>query len=94
MCQQDFSFYSFIIRLSRQTGVRFFLISLKKQNDVMLGKIEREQLLEMLAPLEEKMLEIARVRGRSSFLLPTQYDGPGIPHPHNFLQLFEVSAES
>jgi len=42
----------------------FFLTSLKKQKDVLLGKIEREQLLEKLAPLEEKMLAIARERGR------------------------------
>ncbi|ABQ25482.1 Fic family protein [Geotalea uraniireducens] len=44
--------------------LRFFLTSLKKQKDVLLGKIEREQLLEKLAPLEEKMLAIARERGR------------------------------
>jgi len=43
---------------------RFFLTSLKKQKDILLGKIEREQLLEKLAPLEEKMLAIARERGR------------------------------
>jgi Fic family protein len=42
----------------------FFLTSLKRQKDVLLGKIEREQLLEMLAPLEEKMLAIAKERGR------------------------------
>ena len=40
------------------------LTSLKKQKDVLLGKIEREQLLEKLAPLEEKMLAIVRERGR------------------------------
>jgi len=44
--------------------LRFFLTSLKKQKDVLLGKIEREQLLEKLTPLEEKMLAIARERGR------------------------------
>lgn len=44
--------------------LRFFLTSLKKQKDVLLGKIEREQLLEKLALLEEKMLAIARERGR------------------------------
>lgn len=43
---------------------RFFLTSLKKQKEILLGKIEREQLLEKLAPLEEKMLAIARERGR------------------------------
>ena len=44
--------------------MRFFLTSLKKQKNVLLGKIEREQLLEKLAPLEEKILAIARERGR------------------------------
>jgi Fic family protein len=44
--------------------LRFFLASLKKQKDILLGKIEREQLLEKLVPLEEKMLAIARERGR------------------------------
>lgn len=44
--------------------LRFFLTSLKKQKDVLLGKIEREKLLEKLAPLEEKMLAIARELGR------------------------------
>ncbi len=44
--------------------LRFFLTSLKKQKDVLLGKIEREQLLEKLAPLAEKMLAIAKERGR------------------------------
>jgi predicted HTH transcriptional regulator len=43
---------------------RFFLTSLKKRKDALLGKIEREQLLEKLAPLEEKMLAIAWERGR------------------------------
>lgn len=44
--------------------LRFFMISLKKQKDSLLYKIEREQLLEKLAPLEEKMLAITRERGR------------------------------
>jgi len=44
--------------------LRFFLTSLKKQKDVLLGKIEREQLLEKLAQLEEKMPAIAGERGR------------------------------
>jgi Fic family protein len=44
----------------------FFLTSLKKQKDVLLGKIEREQLLEKMAPLAEKMLAIARERGRTT----------------------------
>lgn len=45
-------------------GLRFFLTSLKKRKDILPGKIEREQLLEKLAVLEEKMLAIARERGR------------------------------
>lgn len=44
--------------------LRFFLTGLKKQKDVLLGKVEREQLLEKLAPLDEKILAIARERGR------------------------------
>lgn len=42
----------------------FFLTSLKKQKDILLGKIEREQLLERLHPLAEQILVIARERGR------------------------------
>ncbi len=42
----------------------FFLTSLKRQKDVLLGKIEWEQLLEKLPPLAEKMLVVARERGR------------------------------
>ncbi|WP_026362170.1 hypothetical protein [Geopsychrobacter electrodiphilus] len=44
--------------------MRFFLTSLKKQKDVLLGKIEREQLLKKLAPLAEKILAMTRERGR------------------------------
>jgi Fic family protein len=44
--------------------LQFFLTSLKKQKDLLLGKIERELLLEKLAPLEEKMLALAKERGR------------------------------
>ena len=44
--------------------LRFFLTRLKKQKDVLLGKIEREQLLEKLAPLEEKILAIVMELGR------------------------------
>ncbi|MDA8430278.1 MAG: Fic family protein [Geobacteraceae bacterium] len=44
--------------------LRFFLTSLKMQKDILLGKIERKQLLEKLAPLEEKILAIARERSR------------------------------
>jgi len=46
--------------------LHFFLISLKKQKDVLLGKIEREQLLGQMPPLAEKILAIARERGRVS----------------------------
>lgn len=42
----------------------FFLTSLKKQKDILLGKIEREQLLERLPTLAEQILVIARERGR------------------------------
>ena len=56
-----------LIRSERENlhdWLHFFLTSLKEQKDVLLGKIEREQFLEKLAPLEEKMLAIARERGR------------------------------
>ena len=42
----------------------FFLSILKKQKDVLLGKIEREKILEKLAPLAEKILAFTRERGR------------------------------
>jgi Fic family protein len=42
----------------------FFLSILKKQKDVLLGKIEREKFLEKLAPLAEKILVFAKERGR------------------------------
>ena len=42
----------------------FFLTTLKRQKDTLLAKIEREQLLERLHPLAEKMLVIARERSR------------------------------
>lgn len=44
--------------------LRFFLSTLKKQKDVLLRKIEREQILEKLAPLEEKILVLTKERGR------------------------------
>lgn len=42
----------------------FFLTTLKRQKDTLLAKIEREQVLEKLHPLAEKMLLIARERSR------------------------------
>jgi Fic family protein len=42
----------------------FFLSILKKQKDALLGKIEREKILEKLAPLAEKILVFTRERGR------------------------------
>lgn len=42
----------------------FFLTTLKRQKDTLLAKIEREQVLEKLHPLAEKMLVIARERSR------------------------------
>lgn len=44
--------------------VRFFLQSLKKQKDVLLRKVEREQLLERLSPISEQLVSLARERGR------------------------------
>lgn len=44
--------------------VRFFLQSLKKQKDVLLRKVEREQLLERLSPISEQLVVLARERGR------------------------------
>lgn len=44
--------------------LRFFLSTLKKQKDILLRKIEREHFLEKLPPLAEKILAVARERGR------------------------------
>lgn len=44
--------------------LRFFLTTLKKQKDVLLRKIEREQILEKLAPLAEKIIVFTKERGR------------------------------
>lgn len=44
--------------------VRFFLQNLKKQKDVLLGKVERERLLERLSPVSERLVVLARERGR------------------------------
>ena len=44
--------------------VRFFLQTLKKQKDVLLRKVEREQRLEKLPPLSEQMVVLAKERGR------------------------------
>lgn len=44
--------------------VRFFLQSLKKQKDLLLRKVEQEQLLENLSPLSEQILLLAKERGR------------------------------
>lgn len=44
--------------------VRFFLQILKKQKDVLLRKVELEQLLEKLPPLSEQMVVLAKERGR------------------------------
>jgi Fic family protein len=44
--------------------VRFFLQTLKKQKDVLLRKVEREQRLEKLPPISEQMVVLAKERGR------------------------------
>jgi Fic family protein len=44
--------------------VRFFLQSLKKQKDVLLRKVEQEQILERLSPLSEQLVALAKERGR------------------------------
>ena len=49
---------------SLDTWVRFFLQSLKKQKDVLLRKVEREQMLERLSPLSEQLVALAKERGR------------------------------
>ena len=43
--------------------VGFFLQSLKKQKDLLLRKVEQEQLLQNLAPLSEQILLLAKERG-------------------------------
>lgn len=44
--------------------IRFFLQSMKKQKDVLLRKVEQEQLLEKMSPLAEQLVALARERGR------------------------------
>jgi len=44
--------------------IGFFLQSLKKQKDVLLRKVEREQLLEKLPRVSEQILVLAKERGR------------------------------
>lgn len=44
--------------------VRFFLQTLKKQKDVLLRKVEQEQLLERMPPVSEQLMALARERGR------------------------------
>lgn len=44
--------------------VRFFLQSLKRQKDALLYKVERENLLERMSPVAERMVALARERGR------------------------------
>jgi len=44
--------------------VRFFLQSLKEQKDVLQRRVEREQLLEKLAPISEQLVALAKERGR------------------------------
>ena len=44
--------------------VRFFLLSLKKQKDVLLRKVEQEKLLERLSPTSEQLRVLAKERGR------------------------------
>ena len=44
--------------------VRFFLQSLKRQKDGLLLKVEREQLLERMPPVAERLLALVRERGR------------------------------
>jgi Fic family protein len=46
--------------------VRFFLQSMKKQKDLLLRKVEQENLLERMPPIAEKMVLLARERGRFS----------------------------
>jgi predicted HTH transcriptional regulator len=44
--------------------VRFFLQSLKKQKDVLMRKVEREQILERMSPVSEQLVALAKERGR------------------------------
>ena len=44
--------------------IRFFLQSLKKQKDVLLRKVEREQQLEKLSPISEQIMVLAKERGK------------------------------
>ena len=44
--------------------VRFFLQAMKKQKDTLLRKIQQEQLLSQLPPLSERILVLAKERGR------------------------------
>ena len=46
--------------------IRFFLQSLKKQKDLLLRKVEQEQTLLQLNPAAEKILTLAKDRGRLS----------------------------
>lgn len=43
---------------------RFFLHTLKKQKDALLWKVEREQILAQMSPLSERILVLAKERGR------------------------------
>ena len=44
--------------------VRFFLQSLKKQKDILQQKVEREHLLEKLAPVSERIMTLTKERGK------------------------------
>lgn len=44
--------------------VRFFLRTLKQQKDILLRKVEREQRLEKLPPVAERLLVLVKERGR------------------------------
>jgi Fic family protein len=48
--------------------VRFFLQSLKKQKDLLLGKAEQEKLLERLPPTSEQLFALAKERGRLTIM--------------------------
>lgn len=44
--------------------MRFFLQSLKRQKDALLYKVERENLLVRMSPVAERLVVLARERGR------------------------------
>lgn len=44
--------------------IRFFLHTLKKQKDILLQKVEREQFLSQLPALSERILALSKERGR------------------------------